>query len=151
MTWPTAGLDPVRQLRVMAAVLPGVGLVERVLSAPFESVWQQGEDMETTVPAFAPLVGSSRIAERDGERLVVRARAPILRVPTPFEVELRPGWCWMQSRFYVVGMAARPEGSGTRYAQLEGVAARRAPRLLRPVMRRLVAADVAGLERLTAP
>jgi hypothetical protein len=37
--WPTAQLDRVRQLRVLAEVLPGVGLVERVLDAPYERVW----------------------------------------------------------------------------------------------------------------
>ena len=32
--WPTARLDPVRQMLVLARVLPAVGVVERVLDAP---------------------------------------------------------------------------------------------------------------------
>jgi hypothetical protein len=29
---------------------------------------------------------------------------------------LRPGWCWLQSRFLVIGMAAAAEPGGTRVA-----------------------------------
>src|SRR5829696_5310807 len=37
--WPTARLDPVRQMLVLARVLPAVGVVERVLDAPYGRVW----------------------------------------------------------------------------------------------------------------
>jgi hypothetical protein len=50
--WPTAQLDRVRQLRVLAEVLPGVGLVERVLDAPYGRVWSFLTDFEHSVPAF---------------------------------------------------------------------------------------------------
>ena len=150
MSWPRSELDPIRQLRVLADVLPGVGFVERVLPAPFASLWRQIEDMETTVPTFDPLVKSLRIVRRDGDRLVVHGRAPWVPGVTRFDVELRPGWCLMQSRFYVVGMAARPEGDGTRYAQIEGLPWRWTPRAVRPVMRRLVQIDIEGIVRLTA-
>ena len=47
---------------------------------------------------------------------------------------LRPGWCMMQSRFLIGGMAAVPEAGGTRFALLGGL---RLPgmRLLDPVLR----------------
>jgi hypothetical protein len=47
---------------------------------------------------------------------------------------LRPGWCVMQSRFLIGGMAAVPDGEGTRFAFLGGI---RLPgiRLLDPVLR----------------
>ena len=35
-----------------------------------------------------------------------------------FDVVLRPGWCVMQSRFLIGGMAAVPEAGGTRFAFL---------------------------------
>jgi hypothetical protein len=38
-----------------------------------------------------------------------------------FDVVLRPGWCVMQSRFLIGGMAAAPEGDGTRFAFLGGL------------------------------
>lgn len=147
--WPVADLDPVRQLRVLSAALPGTGLVERVIDAPYERVWPLIEDMESTVPGFDPMVASLRIVERDRDHLVVVARAPVLGLPTRFDVELRPGWCLMQSRLYVVGMAAVPAGSDrTHYAQLEGPPQRWAPRVLSRAMRRVVRVDIDNFERI---
>ena len=66
-----------------------------------------------------------------------------------FEVELRDGWCLMRSRLYLVGMAATPLGERTRFVHLEGLPYRGAGPLgaLRPVLRRVVAADVDGIAR----
>jgi hypothetical protein len=150
--WPTARLDPVRQLQILAEVLPGVGLVERLLDVPFERVWSLLADLERSVPAFDPMVGSLRILSRDGERLTVAARMPLLPVTLRFEVELREGWCLMRSRSYLVGMAAVPVGAQTRYAHLEGVPWRGGPllRLLRPLFRRVVGGDIRGIVRVLA-
>jgi hypothetical protein len=148
--WPTARLDPVRQLRVLAEVLPGVGLVERVLNAPYERVWSFLADLEHSVPAFDPMVRSLRILSRDGERLTAVVWMPRLPVPLRFQVELRDGWCLMRSRTYLVGMAAVPLGQDrTRYAHLEGPPLRRPPALrpLRPLFRRIVAGDINGITR----
>jgi hypothetical protein len=141
----------VRQLRVLSAALPGTAIVERVLDAPFGEVWAHIQDLERTVPTFDPLVAAVRIEARDGEHLRIRARTTGTPVWTPFDVVLRPGFCWMQSRLYVVGMAAVADGDRrTRYAHVEGVPFRRAPRrLLEPVMRRVITTDVDGIERLT--
>jgi hypothetical protein len=38
-----------------------------------------------------------------------------------FDVLLRPGWCWMQSRLWVGGIAARQESAGTRIGFLGGL------------------------------
>jgi len=150
--WPVARLDPVRQLRVLAEVLPGVGLVERVLDAPYQRVWSFLADLERSAPAFDPMVRWLRILDREGERLTVAARAPLWPVPIRFEVELRDGWCLMRSRTYLVGMAAAPLSERTRYAHLEGLPWRGAPglRALRPVFRRVAAADVDGITRTLA-
>jgi hypothetical protein len=151
--WPTARLDPVRQLRVLAGVLPGVGLVERVLDAPFERVWPALADLEHSVPAFDPMVASLRVLSREGERLVVVTRLPLVPLTLRFQVELRQGWCLMRSRTHLVGMAAVPlPGGRTRYAHLEGLPWRggRLLRLLRPLFRRLVGGDVRGIVRILA-
>jgi hypothetical protein len=147
MNWPVASLDPVRQLRVMAAALPGVALVERDLPQPFDAVWGFIGDLEHSVPGFDRLVESLRIVQRDGEHLQIMARSTLLHRATRFDVELRPGWCWMQSSAYVVGMAAAPIENGTRYAHLEGLPWRRTG-VVRPLMRRLVIDDINGIERL---
>jgi hypothetical protein len=65
-----------------------------------------------------------------------------------FDVLLRPGWCWMQSRFLLIGMAARPREAGTLVAPTGGIRvpgrAALVPVLVGPTNRR--AAD-----RLAAP
>jgi hypothetical protein len=150
--WPTARLDPVRQLRVLAGVLPGVGLVEGVLDAPFEQVWSWLADLERSVPAFDPMVGSLRVLSREGERLTVATRMPLLPLRMRFQVDLREGWCLMRSRAYLVGMAAVAQGEQTRYAHMEGLPWRGGPllRLLRPLFRRVVGGDVRGIVRTLA-
>jgi hypothetical protein len=87
--WPTAHLDPVRQLRVLAEVLPGMGLIERALDTPYERVWSFLADLERSVPAFDPMVRSLRIVSRDGEHLIVATRMPHLPIP------LRPLFRWV--------------------------------------------------------
>jgi hypothetical protein len=149
--WPTARLDPVRRLLVLARVLPAVGVVERVLDVPYQRVWSFIEDLEHSVPAFDPTVGSLRILSREGERLTVSAVTAGMPFRRRFEVELRDGRCLMRSRLYLVGMAAAPLGERTRYVHLEGLPYRyrgaRPLRVLRPLLRRVAAADVDGIAR----
>jgi hypothetical protein len=147
--WPTARLDPVRQLLVLARVLPAVGVVERVLDAPYQRVWSFIADLEHSVPAFDPAVRSLRVLSRQGERLTVTAATSGTPFRMRFEVELRDGWCLMRSRLYLVGMAAAPHGERTRFVHLEGLPYRGAGplRILRPLLRRVVAADVDGIAR----
>lgn len=157
--WPVATLDPVRRLRALAAGLDGIALEERHLDAPFESVWSFISDLEHSIPTFDHTVASIRILETRGHRLRVRAGSTRHHgfVPMIFDVDLRPGWCWMVSRpqLYVVGMAAVPDGDGTRFAHMEGPAVPWAP--LRPVLRRFagrqarhVRTDLDGIARATS-
>jgi len=154
--WPTAELDRVARLRVLAAGLPGVALRERTIDVPFDRVWAFVSDFERSVPAFDADVSSLRIRRRDGGRLGIVARGSwrLLRAPLAFDVDLRAGWCLMVSRprFYVVGMAAEPDGDRTRFGHLEGLVGD--TRFLRPLLavsrvrhRRHVAHDLDGIER----
>lgn len=99
--------------------------------------------------AHRSAVGSLRILSREGERLTVSARTTGTPFTMRFEAELRDGWCLMRSRLYLVGMAAMPLGKQTRYLHLEGLPYRRATPLrpLRPLLRRVVRADVDGIAR----
>jgi hypothetical protein len=76
---------------------------------------------------------SFEITSIRGERMTARARGR-LGQRARFDVVLRPGWCVLQSRFLIGGMAAVPEADGTRFAFLGGL---RLPglRLLDPVLR----------------
>lgn len=150
--WPMAELDGIARLRALAAGLPGTAVQERLIDAPFDTVWGFVTDLETSVPEFDRDVARIRIVRAAGEHLRIHAWSPGVPLPLPFDVTLRPGWCWMVSdpQIYVVGMAAIPERDRTRFAHLEGLVGR----FLTPVLpvsrwrhRRHVARDLDGIER----
>ena len=145
--WPVADLDPVRRLRVMAAAIPGTDLTEWTIDAPPELVWQTASNLQVEMPRLVRDFRSVTITPGTGERLVMHARG-YLGQRARFDVVLRPGWCWMQSRFLLCGMAAAPDDSGTRFGFLGGI---RAPgmRLLHPLLHQIGPAAV-RLDRLEA-
>ena len=118
--YPTAELDPVRRVRVLAAGIPGAAVAETTLDAPFEAVWESVTDFEGDVPRIEVFVGSARVLSREGERLEIEVKAP-LRPPERMRVLLRRGWCLMESHSGIAVMAARPEGDKTRFAHLEAI------------------------------
>ena len=116
------------------------------------------DDLERSVPASDPLVGSLTVHDRrvddDGVehvRFVTRG-LPSLYLPHRFTARIEDGYCLMRSdrRLFVVVMAARPEGDRTRYLHCEAVP-RRPGVVLRRLMQHDVRVDVDGFERwLTA-
>lgn len=137
------GLDPVRRLRVLAAGVRGAMVAEGFIDAPPERVWAVAADLEGELPRLVPSVRSFRLLDGSGTRLRALAAGP-LGHRSEFEVVLEPGWCLMQSRLVVGGMAAVAEGSGTRFAVLGGV---RTPALV-PVVRVLRAAGAVRVGRM---
>ena len=143
--WPTASLDPVERMRVLAAGLPHVAANETVFDVGFDRLWSFIADLETNTPRFEAAVGHAQVLERHpedaslvpvgappGERLVLDTRGPLFGPRMRFDVVLRPGWCLMSTRLGQVGMAARPEDAGrTRFFHFEGSAV--LGRLLKPV------------------
>lgn len=147
-SWPVAELDAVRRLRVIAHSTPGTGFAEHLVDAPFDRVWALASDLERQLPVMITDIRAFTVTSAVGERLEARARSP-LGMRARFDVVLRPGWCLMQSRFVVGGMAAVAEGEGTRLAFFGGLrlpGGRPADRLLRPLMAPLGAR---ALKRLT--
>ena len=120
--WPVADLDPLRRLRVMAAAIPGTDLAELTIDAPPEAVWQVVSNLPVEMPRLVRDFRSVTITPGSGERLVMHARG-YLGQRARFDVVIRPGWCWMQSRFLLCGMAAAPDPSGTRFGFLGGIRA----------------------------
>jgi len=146
--WPVAELDPVRRMRVVAASTPGVGYAEKLIPAPFDAVWDTASDLERELPRLLTDVRSFEITSARGERMTARARGS-LGQRARFDVVLRPGWCVMQSRFLIGGMAAAPEGDGTRFAFLGGFrlpGLRLIDPLLRPPARTLALRPIRRLE-----
>ena len=143
-----AELDPVRRMRVIAASTPGAGYAEKLIPAPFDAVWDTASDLERELPRLLTDVRSFEITSARGERMTARARGS-LGQRARFDVVLRPGWCVMQSRFLIGGMAAAPEGDGTRFAFLGGFrlpGLRLIDPLLRPPARTLALRPIRRLE-----
>lgn len=156
MTWPIGEFDDLRRLRVLHAAMPGTVLAETMLPAAFDEVWSVLGDPEQGFPGLVPDVRSIQITARDGERMraVVRGRSGLRG---SFDLILRPGWCLMQSRFVVFGMAAAPAGDerdGTRFGYLSGVRVpgmRLVSPLLTPVRQRFAATVLRRFEARFTP
>lgn len=133
-TWPQADLDDVRRLRVIAGAVGGGVYGEVHLAMPLEQVWAVVADLEHELPHLVRNVRSFEYLPggpaADGVRRAV-ARGS-WRKRMEFGVVLRPGWCLMQSRFLVGGMAAVADDGGTRLAFYGAV---RGVRWLRPLLR----------------
>ncbi|MFI0901544.1 hypothetical protein [Streptomyces sp. NPDC020983] len=123
-------VDAVTRLRLLAAGLHTTFYAEEYLDLPFETVWAVASDLAGELPHLVPLLRDFRVEPGDAGRKPAVAVGP-LGLRSAFEVRLAPGWCLMQSRLVVGGMAAVPEGGGTRFAVLG--AAR--PAALRPLQR----------------
>lgn len=119
-SWPTAELDPVRRLRIMAAAIPGAMVGEVLVHRPIDEVWARASDLETELPLLVHDFREVRVTDRDGDRLVARARSP-LGLRARFDVVLQPRWCWCESRFLLCGMAAASHGEDTVFGFLGGL------------------------------
>jgi hypothetical protein len=119
-TWPRADLDPVRRLRALAAGIPGAYVTEQVIPASFDEVWAVAGGLETEFGNYQPDMRRVRITRDEGGRLEAIARSR-LGFRARFDIVSRPGWCWMQSRLLLIGVAATPVSAGTLVALTGGV------------------------------
>jgi hypothetical protein len=152
--WPDATLGPIARARALAAGLPGAGLAEVTIATPFAEAWPRIMDLERSVPAADRLVARIRVLARevrpDGvESLRVASTSPF-GLTQHLDVTIEDGFCLMRARGrFVVVMAAEPERDDptrTRYVHVESIP-RRAARVLRPMMNRVVAGDARGFRR----
>jgi hypothetical protein len=121
ISWPVADFDPIRRLRVLAAATPGTTIQEQLVAAPLDAVWAVAADLEGELPKWLFVdIASVRTRAAGDDRWVADMRGHT-GLRARFDVVLRPGWCLMQSRFLIGGMAAAAEGGGTRFAFLGGM------------------------------
>ncbi|WP_251050129.1 hypothetical protein [Streptomyces sp. ISL-86] len=114
-------LDAVSRLHIMAAGVRGARIAEHVVAAPLAEVWAVMADLEGEFGRFQPDMRGVRILRVSGDRVEALARSKY-GLRAHLRGVLRPGWCWLQSRFLIIGMAAAPEpGGGTRVALTGGV------------------------------
>ncbi|GAA1570678.1 MULTISPECIES: hypothetical protein [Kribbella] len=120
MNWPQIELTDVERFRALAAGVPGAAVTERVLPGDPDRVKAMLTDLDVFAEIQADLV-SATLEQRDGDRVVVLAKGARGQ-RARLEGQLRPGWCWLQSRFLIIGMAAAAEpGGGTRVALTGGI------------------------------
>lgn len=114
-SWPTADLDLVRRLKVMAFAAKHPAYTERHFDVPFERLWSVTSDLEHELPLIVSGLRSFTLTKSLGERLSGQA-VGVLGYRERFDVVLRPGWCLMQGRALTSGMAAVVDGDGCRFA-----------------------------------
>lgn len=120
MNWPQIELTDVERFRALAAGVPGAAVTERVLRQDPDRVRALLTDLDVFAEIQADLV-SATLVQRDGDHVVVHAKGARGQ-HARLEGQLRPGWCWLQSRFLIIGMAAAAEpGGGTRVALTGGI------------------------------
>lgn len=120
-SWPTADVDPVRRLRALAASVSGAAVTERVYDAPLDLVWGTLIDFEGSFADLQADMTDVRVLDRSGGRVEVSAKGRLGR-RAHLRGIARDGFCWMQSRFLIVAMAATAESDGrTRVALTGGV------------------------------
>jgi hypothetical protein len=144
--WPSAELDPVRRMRILVAALPHAAFRERVLDAAFARVWGVASDLENATPRWKKDVTGLSILEREDDRLEVEIRS-FFGIRLRARAELRRGWCIMQAPLLVVGMAASPEGTRTRFAHFQALNFA-GSRALVPVLRHRIHHELQALEAL---
>ncbi|MFI9803973.1 hypothetical protein ACIHEJ_06305 [Streptomyces sp. NPDC052301] len=113
--WPTAELDAVRRLKVMASAAGHPSYAERRFDVPLERLWSVASDLENELPLIVSGLRSFTITHSAGERLSGEAVGAV-GFREQFDVVLRPGWCLMQGKVLTSGMAATADGDGCRFA-----------------------------------
>lgn len=118
--WPQVELTDVERFRALAAGVPGAAVTERVLPGAPEQVKELLADLDVFAEIQADFV-SAALLDRIGDQVVVLAKGARGQ-RARLEGQFRPGWCWLQSRFLIIGMAAAPEpAGGTRVAMTGGI------------------------------
>jgi len=107
---PTAPLDPVRRLRVLAAGVPGARVTTREIAVPCAEVEPLLADVDGELALLVPDMRRLRLTRADGDRVEAVARSRF-GMHARFHGVRRPGWLWLQSRFVLIGIAATPSAA----------------------------------------
>lgn len=118
-SWPTGHLDPVCRLSVITAGVTGASVTQGTVAAAFEDVWALLSDFESGFTRVQPDMRDVKVIRRAGTRVELLARSHA-GMRARLVGRERPGWCWLQGRFLIVAMAARPEPSGGTTIALTG-------------------------------
>jgi hypothetical protein len=113
--------DAIARLHALAAGISGASVTEGVVAAPFERVWAHIADLEGGFGDFEPDMKRLTVIRAEEGRVEALAVSRY-GMRAHLRGNLRPGWCWLQSRFLLIGVAAVPDGpERTRVALTGGV------------------------------
>jgi hypothetical protein len=121
-TWPAVRLDAIQRLRVLRSTLRAPLYAETRFAAAPGDVWSVAGDLPDLLPRWIRTMRSFDYLQ-DDPAAATRQAVAVSRIGhrAVFDVALERGWCLMQSRHVIGGMAAVPDGDGTRFAVLGGV------------------------------
>lgn len=120
-TWPVAELDAIQRLRILAAAVPGAAVTERLVDAGIERVWAILADFPDGFTQVQPDMRAVRVTQRAGEEVTLHAVSRHGMRARLHGTE-RTGWCWLQSRYLIIAMAAVQEPDArTRVALTGGI------------------------------
>jgi hypothetical protein len=121
--FPSVTLDGVQRLRALAAGVRSAAVTERVIDASADEVWAILSDLEGGFGRVQPDMRGVRVLSREasenGEWIEALARSAY-GMRARLRGTLRPGWCWLQSRFLIVGMAVAPTADGRSLVAMTG-------------------------------
>jgi hypothetical protein len=146
--WPNIEPGTLTRFRALAAGVSGAHVTERLIDAPFDEVWAVLSDLEGGFGEIEPDMAHVRVVHRDGEFVEALARSR-LGMRARLRGRIRPGWCWLQSRFLIIGIAAAPEGHRTRVAMTGGPRIPGRAALVPIGIRRAAASSLKRLAELT--
>lgn len=112
-------LDPVQRLRVVASAIEGAVVEERVVAASATAVWDVLGDFEGGFTAVQPDMKSVRVRRR-GPRDVELLATSRYGMRALLQGPVDEGYCWLASRFLIIGMAAAPVTNGSSRVALTG-------------------------------
>lgn len=119
--WPLSEPDTIARFKALAAAVRGADVTEGTIDVPFERVWAVVADLEGSFGTFEPDMQCLRILSHEGDHIEALAVSKY-GMRARLKGTLRPGWCWLQSRFLIVGIAAAADGPDrTRVALTGGV------------------------------
>ncbi|MFI9246189.1 hypothetical protein ACIGXF_27325 [Streptomyces sp. NPDC053086] len=114
--WPTAELDAVRRLHVIASAAGRhAAFAERRFDVSLDRLWSVAPDLASELPLVLGGLRGFSITRSEGERLTGEA-VGALGFREQVDIVLRPGWCLMQGKVLTSGMAAAADRDGCRFA-----------------------------------
>jgi hypothetical protein len=148
-SWPSASIDGVATVEVLAAAIGSPALIRRVIEAPVDVAWGWLANIETSIPAFDRTVNRVDITDRSGDLVRMTVKSPFMPV-LPFRCHFGQRHVTMTgpARLYTVMFGVSALGPDrTLYVQCEAIP-RRPGHLAARLIGRHVQHDANEVKRL---